>query len=242
MERARANLTRLRGAMSQLAMRVSPETPNMFAADLFSWSSGKRIRGSGDIDGRVPVYGGNGITGSTGDALLTEKTIVIGRVGALCGNVYQTEGPAWVTDNAIYAQSHDPRIHLDYAALVFRSSRLRDRAAGTGQPFVNQRILNEVQIPMLPMDEQIGIVTLHRAVEQELSGLEDQLKSQDQRAIRLRASILAAAFSGNLVLQYSSDEPASVLLERIGARRASTDFTRRRGPKPRTLTEDLRYE
>ena len=42
------------------------------------------------------------------------------------------------------------------------------------------------------------------------------------RAASLRRSILAAAFSGQLVPQDPDDEPASVLLERIRAERAPT--------------------
>jgi len=48
---------------------------------------------------------------------------------------------------------------------------------------------------------------------------------------RLRRAILAAAFSGQLVAQDPSDEPASVLLERIRAERSETP------PKRRTRRE-----
>ena len=53
-------------------------------------------------DGRVvPVIGGNGLTGYTNCMNANGTSIVIGRVGALCGNVHFVEGPVWVTDNAL---------------------------------------------------------------------------------------------------------------------------------------------
>ena len=49
----------------------------------------------------VPVYGGNGITGYYHSALLNKPTIIIGRVGEYCGNVFKTPEKSWVTDNAM---------------------------------------------------------------------------------------------------------------------------------------------
>src|SRR5438105_4494365 len=53
----------------------------------------------------VPVFGGNGIAGYTSTPLVADPTIVIGRVGQKCGEVYLTGGPTWITDNALYPKS-----------------------------------------------------------------------------------------------------------------------------------------
>jgi type I restriction enzyme S subunit len=64
------------------------------------------------------------------------------------------------------------------------------------------------------------------------------LTISEQRAMRLRSSILAAAFSGNLVVQDPTEESASSLLGRLAAEDASSS---RRNPartrKPRKLQE-----
>ena len=44
-----------------------------------------------------------------------------------------------------------------------------------------------------------------------------------EKAEALRYSILKRAFSGKLVAQYQNDEPASILLERIKAKKAQTE-------------------
>jgi hypothetical protein len=72
-------------------------------------------------------------------------------------------------------------------------------------------------IPLPPLPEQIEIV---RAVEQRLSAahrLEETLDKQFARARAARQSLLRKAFTGHLTPQNPNDEPASALLERIGA-------------------------
>ena len=51
--------------------------------------------------GTYPVYGGNGIMDYTND-YNAENNIIVGRVGAYCGNVFLNKHKCWVSDNAIY--------------------------------------------------------------------------------------------------------------------------------------------
>ena len=82
---------------------------------------------------------------------------------------------------------------------------------------VNQQDLAAMTIPLPPLAEQRRIVA---EVERRLSVVqqaEATVVASLARADRLRQSILKQAFSGKLVPQDPDDEPASVLLERIGA-------------------------
>jgi len=86
--------------------------------------------------------------------------------------------------------------------------------------------VRSVEIVLPSLDEQRRIVA---EVEQRLSlidAMRSAIEGAQRRGASLRRSILERAFRGELVPQDPSDEPASVLLERIRAERTAQ-------PKPR---------
>lgn len=114
-----------------------------------------------------------------------------------------------------------------FVSLVLSTPRWRSRleaAAGSsaGQYNLSLRSLDPIPVPVPPIEEQARIVA---EVERQFSFIEACERAVDAglvKAAALRRSVLKAAFEGKLVEQDPSDEPASVLLERIRAERAST--------------------
>jgi type I restriction enzyme S subunit len=201
--------------------KLPPSWEWALGAQLFRWSSGKFLPKKNLRAGDVPVYGGNGINGHHSASLVDAPTIVVGRVGAHCGNVHLTSSPAWITDNAIYATQTPSQSDLTYLSMIYSAARLGQQAMGGAQPFVNQQALNAVRVPLPPVEEQAEIMS---KVRQELSGAEsaaDLVSAEVSRSDALRASILRAAFSGQLVEQHPADEPASDLLERIKGKQSA---------------------
>jgi type I restriction enzyme S subunit len=96
---------------------------------------------------------------------------------------------------------------------------------------LNLTTLKSFPVPAPSAEEQRRIVA---EVERQLS-IGDAMATEIDHALRrsaaLRRSILEQAFSGELVPQDSSDEPASVLLDRIGAARPAAPKPSRRKRK-----------
>lgn len=81
--------------------------------------------------------------------------------------------------------------------------------------------LKNVMFPICSLEEQNQIVRhLNRTITIH-NELECQIEKVTQRTKSLRQSILKKAFTGQLVPQDSNDQPASVLLEKIKARRTA---------------------
>lgn len=120
--------------------------------------------------------------------------------------------------------------------------QMRDKTTDTARPFLSLTNLKSLLLPVPPFAEQQEIV---RRVEA-LFKVADQIEARYQKAKthvdRLTQSILAKAFRGELVPQDENDEPASLLLERIRAARATVAATPRRTPAPRQPRTTYRQE
>ncbi|UXA63509.1 restriction endonuclease subunit S [Xanthomonas prunicola] len=125
-----------------------------------------------------------------------------------------------------------PSVAPAFLQLVLNSKSVRkyfrDNATGTAgnMPKINQQTVVSAPVVLPMIEEQTEIV---RRVEQLFAyaeQLEAKVATAQQRINALTQSLLAKAFRGELVPQDPSDEPASVLLQRIRAQRAAA-------PKPK---------
>jgi type I restriction enzyme, S subunit len=109
-------------------------------------------------------------------------------------------------------------------------------ASSAGQHNISLATLLRMPIPVPPVEE---LAELEQRVAEALSRIdkaEREVDLQLERASRLRQAILKRAFEGKLVPQDPNDEPASVLLERIRAARASDASS----AKPARVRKDKR--
>ena len=105
---------------------------------LFKLSSGKFLpKKEMRDDGDVKVYGGNGVVGKHNIANLKGKNVVIGRVGAKCGNVHFVNESIWLTDNAMYVHSLQNEFNLEFLTTILASLKLGSYARQAAQPVIS---------------------------------------------------------------------------------------------------------
>jgi len=189
---------------------------------LFKWSNGEGLSKNQMIKGDFTVYGGNGVTGTHNGWISEKEAIVIGRVGAHCGNVNLTKPKSWITDNAIFSSWFSKYIYLKFYLYALKNLKLNQLSGGSGQPYISQSILNRLYTCLPPYLEQIEIANEIERHFSQIDYLEKIIISTLRQAETLRQSILKQAFEGKLVPQDPKDEPASILLERIKAEKTKT--------------------
>ena len=104
---------------------------------------------------------------------------------------------------------------------IGRGRLVKDAKWAVNQASINQQDVRRTPVPLPPENEQSVIA---RVLAEHLDSCKRQaavIENSLKQSTAQRQNILRAAFSGQLVPQDPNDEPASVLLERIRAKRAS---------------------
>ncbi len=146
---------------------------------------------------QTKVIGGNGVTGYTDIANTEESTIVIGRVGAHCGNVHLVKESSWVTDNALRL-SGIRAFSLDFLFCLLKAMNINRWANQNAQPLITGEMVKSKSVPCPPDIEQLEIV---RYVESE-NGRAEKLKKKIEIAIRClteyRSALISSAVTGKI--------------------------------------------
>ena len=121
--------------------------------------SSKYIFERSDSEHIYPCYGANGVRGYVRSMTHEHDASIIGRQGALCGNVTYADGPFFATEHAVVVS---PRVELSqrwlYHALIV--ANLSQYATKSAQPGLSVRRVAEVEIPVPRLSEQYRIADL----------------------------------------------------------------------------------
>ena len=140
------------------------------------------------VDGGIPVFGGNGITGYHDQYNVSQPTLVIGRVGFYCGSVHITPENAWVTDNAFITTFSHLNIDIKFLFLLLKATDLNENDNATAQPVISGRKLYPIVVCLPPLSEQRSIVTKV----DELMALCDQLEQQSEAQLAAHHTLVEA--------------------------------------------------
>ena len=165
----------------------------------FKLKSGDNLTAKNMTEGEYPVFGGNGIAGYHNEYNLSGSNVIIGRVGALCGNVRHINENIWLTDNAFKVV--DFKFDFDHSFLTYLLNHkdLRSYARQAAQPVISNSSLKDVVL-FFPKskNEQQTIVHQLDALRAETQKLEAVYHKKLQDLEELKKSVLQKAFNGEL--------------------------------------------
>ncbi len=134
---------------------------------VYKLKSGDGLSAKQFIEGQYPVYGGNGISGYHNSFNMDGDYIIIGRVGAYCGNVRYVSGKFWLTDNAfqlIYDEKEQHPVFIKHLLTVLDLHQYANHAA---QPVISNITLKEVKVLFPPLSLQEEFAEKVEAIERQ---------------------------------------------------------------------------
>ena len=143
-----------------------------------------------------PVYGGNGIIGYSDKYLLEEPTIIVGRVGEYCGNVFKTQNKSWVTDNAmmvcdILLEDYD----IDFWVVMLNSLSFNHYSDSTGQPKITQGGIGAISFKYpSEKEEQTAIANILSKVDEAIASIQNSIAAAE----RLKKSLMQNLLTGKM--------------------------------------------
>ena len=156
-----------------------------------------------EATGEFPVYGGNGIRGYSSDFTHDGEFALIGRQGALCGNVHIARGRIWASEHAVVA-SLRPGHSIDWFGSVLHVMNLNQYSISAAQPgLAVERILN-LSLPVPPVSDQ-------RRIAAHLGKVIDEI---DVGIVRARRQL-------ELIQEYRTRLIADVVTGKVDAREAA---------------------
>ena len=168
--------------------------------DCFKLKSGDVLTSTNmSENGEYPVFGGNGIAGLHNNFNLSGSNIIIGRVGALCGNVRHITENIWLTDNAFKVVGLKFDYDHSFLTYLLNYKNLRSFARQAAQPVISNSSLKNVALEFpKSLKEQQNIAQKLDVLLLETKKLEAIYKQKINDLEELKKSVLQKAFAGEL--------------------------------------------
>jgi type I restriction enzyme S subunit len=110
-------------------------------------------------DFQYPCFGGNGIRGFVNKKSHNGNHLLIGRQGALCGNVQWYNGVFYATEHAVVVTSKGA-MNIRFAFHLLTLMNLNQYASKSAQPGLAVGNLERLKIPVPSLQEQERIVSI----------------------------------------------------------------------------------
>jgi type I restriction enzyme, S subunit len=147
--------------------------------------------------GKYPVFGGNGLRGFTSRFTHRGEFPLIGRQGALCGNINYASGEFWASEHAVVVSVREGHV-VRWLGELLRSMDLNQYSQSAAQPGIAVEVVANLPIPVPPPGEQRLIAEF---ISHETARI-DVLLAEKERMLTLldekRAAMISQVVTGGL--------------------------------------------
>ena len=161
-----------------------------------TYLSNKDFETDADNNCMNPVIGGNGVMGFT-SKVNDGNCLVVGRVGALCGNVHQIRESCWVTDNALKI-TYTCDFDVDYLEIYLKVLDLNKLANHNAQPLITGTMIKDQVAIIPPINEQRNITKFIQLKAGKIDLLIEKSSEAVSKIKERRTALISAAVTGKI--------------------------------------------
>ncbi len=151
-------------------------------------------------DGLYPVYGGNGLRGYYNEFSNDGLFILIGRQGALCGNINYANGKFWATEHAVVCYPKKDFV-TKWLGELLRAMNLNQYSESAAQPGLSVERIKQLVIPVPPISEQQEIADYLDNMTSKIDATIQELKTQIEDLRQYKKSVISEAVTGKVDLR-----------------------------------------
>lgn len=166
--------------------------------NLVSMKSGDNITAESiDVVGEYPVYGGNGLRGYTNSFTHNGRHILVGRQGALCGNVHLVEGVFWASEHCAVATCNE-YVFPEWCSYLIEVMNLKRYSETAAQPGLSVERVLRLPVPFTSLDEQEQIASYLKQETNFIDRLILKIESAIEKLTEYRSALISAAVTGKI--------------------------------------------
>ena len=141
-------------------------------------------------DGKYPVYGSGGIMRYANSYAYDKPSVLIPRKGSL-DNLFFVDTPFWNVDTIFYTEIDEAQIYPKFFYYFLQTVGLGEMNQAGGVPSQTQSVLNEIKIPVPPIQIQAEIVRILDAMTAHTAELTAELTARKKQYNYYRDKLLS---------------------------------------------------
>ncbi len=164
--------------------------------DISNLQSGDNITSEeiSETDG-YPVYGGNGLRGYYTEFTHEGFYALIGRQGALCGNINYADGKFWASEHAVVVTIFEGS-DMFWLGELMREMNLNQYSQGSAQPGLAVEKIRNLKIPYPPRQEQREISDYLKNLNENILKVKNSIEQQIEKLKLYRKCLIHECVTG----------------------------------------------
>jgi len=150
-----------------------------------------------EVSGEFPVNGGNGLRGYYPDFTHNGEYVLIGRQGALCGNINYETGKFWASEHAVVVNPLSPFV-TKWLGEVLRAMNLNQYSVSAAQPGLSVSAISALKVPVPHFKEQQNIALFLERETSKIDQLITKIETAIERLQEYRTALITAAVTGKI--------------------------------------------